>query len=47
MASTHKGRFLMSFEASVMTVAVVVILSGFAGVLAWVDHTQPKEPKPH
>jgi hypothetical protein len=41
-----QGEVLMSFEASVMTVAVVVILSVFAGVLAWVDHTQPKEPKP-
>ena len=37
----------MSFEASVMTAAVVVIFSVFAAVLAWVDHTQPKEPKPH
>ena len=37
----------MSFEASVMTAAVVVILSVFAGVLAWVDYTQPKEAKPH
>jgi hypothetical protein len=42
-----QGEVLMSFEASVMIAAVVVILSAFAGVLAWVDHTQPKEPKPH
>jgi hypothetical protein len=42
-----QGEVLMSFEASVMTAAAVVIFSVFAAVLAWVDHTQPKEPKPH
>jgi hypothetical protein len=42
-----QGEVLMSFEAGVMIAAVVVLLSAFAGVLAWVDYTQPKEPKPH
>jgi len=37
----------MSFEASVMTVVAAAIFCVLASVLAWVDHTQPKEPKPH
>ena len=43
MTSTHKGEILMSFEASVMIAAVVVILSAFAGVLAQLPHGREKQ----
>jgi hypothetical protein len=36
-----QGEVLMPFEAIVMSVAVVTIFCVYAGVLAWVDHTQP------
>jgi len=41
-----QGEVLMPFEAIAMSVAVVVIFSVFAGVIAWVDRTQPKDRKP-
>jgi hypothetical protein len=37
---------LMPLEAIVMSVVVPVIFCTFAGVIVWVDRTQPKEPKP-
>jgi hypothetical protein len=35
----------MTFNAVVMSVAVLLIFCAFAGLIAWVDHTQPKSPK--